>query len=152
LIKFRFDALPRWLRDVVPLIGWMALIFALSSRQGLIEIDNPASERFVFKGAHVFVYALLAWLWWRVLSSQRGVSWPILLAAWFLATLYGVSDEIHQLFVPGRHGRVADVLFDAAGALAMVIALRRVAWLRLFPESLFAQPHQNLKQSKENVK
>ena len=85
-----------------------------------------------YKSIHFGVYALLAWLWWRALSPRRRVSWPILFAAWFLTTLYGVSDEIHQSFVPGRHPRVADVFFDAAGALAMVIVLRSVAERRLF--------------------
>lgn len=149
LLKFRIDAPPRWLRDIVPLICWMALIFALSSRSALIEIDNPVSDRLVFKGAHVIVYAFLAWLWWRALSPRRWVSWPILFAAWFLTTLYGVSDEIHQSFVPGRHARVADVFFDAAGALAMVIVLRRAAWVRFFHNLDESQPSEKNRSTSE---
>lgn len=34
-----------------------------------------------------------------------------------LATVYAASDEIHQLFVPGRCGLLTDVLIDAAGAI-----------------------------------
>jgi VanZ family protein len=30
--------------------------------------------------------------------------------------LYAVSDEVHQLFVPGRGAQVTDVLIDNAGA------------------------------------
>jgi VanZ family protein len=53
-----------------------------------------------------------------------------------LTTLYGVSDEFHQSFVSGRHGRLADVFFDAGGALAMILLIRRLKWLRFWPDSL----------------
>jgi len=35
--------------------------------------------------------------------------------------LYACSDEIHQLFVPGRSGKFTDVLIDSAGALLAVL-------------------------------
>ena len=34
-----------------------------------------------------------------------------------IGSLYAVSDEIHQLFVPGRAGMVGDVLIDSVGVL-----------------------------------
>lgn len=37
-------------------------------------------------------------------------------AAFVIAVLYACSDEIHQLFIDGRAGQVADVLVDASGA------------------------------------
>ncbi len=133
---FRFETLPRWLRDIVPLGLWLVLIFAFSSQSRLIDIANETDEKFLYKTAHVLAYAGLAWLWWRVLAPQRQVNWPVLLMAFALTTLYGISDEIHQRFVPGRHGRLADVFFDAAGAWAMILLIRRVKWLRTWPDSL----------------
>jgi hypothetical protein len=41
-------------------------------------------------------------------------------------------DEIHQLFVPGRH-KPPGRRFDAGGALAMILLIRRIKWLRTFP-------------------
>ena len=131
----QFGTLPRWLRDIVPLVLWMALIFVLSSQPRLIEIKNATDEKLFYKTAHMLAYAGLAWLWWRALAPERQVSWPVFLGAFTLATLYGVSDEIHQLFVPGRHGQPADVFFDAAGAWAMLLLIRQVRWLRIWPES-----------------
>ena len=130
-------ALPRWLRDFVPLLFWMALIFWLSNQSTLIDIKSDAGEKTLYKTAHFLAYAFLAWLWWRALSPQREATWLLLGAAFGLAALYGISDEVHQLFVPGRHGRFFDVLFDASGALAMVLLLRCFTWLRTFPENLF---------------
>lgn len=133
--RIRFEPLPRWIRDVVPLIFWLALIFVLSDQPRLVEIeDHKVAEKFFFKLAHVIAYAVLAWLWWRVLAPRRQVNWSILLTAWVLSTLYGISDEIHQLYVPGRTGRVADVLFDTSGALLTVLLLRRFDRIRLWPK------------------
>jgi VanZ family protein len=47
-----------------------------------------------------------------------------------VSTLYGVSDELHQLFVPGRNCDWHDVVADAAGsllgaALGSALATRR---------------------------
>jgi VanZ family protein len=120
----RYYALPRWLRDIAPLILWMALIFILSSRSTLVEIESGTGEKLFNKSAHVIVYGILAWLWWRALTAQRQITWPILFTALTLTVLYGISDEFHQSFVPGRHGRVSDVLFDASGALAMILLIR----------------------------
>ena len=40
------------------------------------------------------------------------------LRAWEAGTVYAVSDELHQLFVPGRACMPADVMLDSAGVLA----------------------------------
>lgn len=125
---------PRWLRDGVPLVFWMSVIFFLSSRSRLIDIESTVGDRTFYKTAHFLAYALLAWLWWRAISPEREVTWNLLFTALGLTVLYGISDEFHQLFVPGRFGRVADVLFDTSGGLAMILALRHVEWLRKFLE------------------
>ena len=131
---YRIADLPRWLRDVGPLLLVMSGIYWLSSRSVLVVVEGPVREKLFFKSAHLIAYAMLAWCWWRALAPQHKTRWPVLLAALGLTILYGVSDEIHQLFVPGRHGQVADVLFDAAGALLMILLIRHLTWLRAFPE------------------
>ena len=137
MMGLKIIALPRWLRDFAPLLFLMALIFWLSNQSRLLEIENDISEKTFYKSAHILAYAFLAWCWWRALSPQREVTWRLLWLAFGLTVLYGVSDEIHQLFVPGRYGRFTDVLFDAGGALIMILLLRRFARLRTFPENLF---------------
>jgi VanZ family protein len=124
MIRFYPTELPRWLRDGAPLLLWLGLIFFLSSQPALLDIQNEGFEKLFFKTAHFGMYAVLAWLWWRALSPRREPAWPVLAAALALTSLYGLSDEIHQLFVPGRNGRVADVLFDTAGGLTMILLLR----------------------------
>ena len=46
----------------------------------------------------------------------------IAVLSWLAGTLYAVSDEIHQIFVPGRFGQVTDVMIDSCGvALGVLI-------------------------------
>jgi hypothetical protein len=125
-----YYSLPRWLRDFVPLVLWMTLLFILSSQSVLVDIEDEAGEKFFYKTAHLIAYAVLAWLWWRALAPQRQTSWPVLLAALALTVFYAISDEAHQAFVPGRHAALYDVLFDASGALAMILLIRYSGHLR----------------------
>ena len=76
------------------------------------------------KQAHAFTYGVLAvlclmgltgWRWRRVAGAS-------LLGAFVIAVVYGVSDEFHQSFVPGRSPDVADVVADAAGAALALTA------------------------------
>lgn len=103
---------PRWLWGPVGL--QLAIIFAASSIPYLREIPGGISD----KSGHSIGYAMLAGLLLRALAGGRlaGVTWKRGIAAIVLATLYGVSDEFHQLFVPGRSADPYDVLADGVGA------------------------------------
>ncbi len=85
-------------------IALMALIFYVSSSSGFsVGIPSPWD-----KLIHASVFGMLAWLW-----RQSGAS---SLVAFALAVLYGVSDEYHQSFTPGRYSDILDLLADATGA------------------------------------
>ena len=55
---------------------------------------------------------------------------PRILAVIVLGTLYGVSDEIHQSFVPPRTPDILDVAADSAGAFAGAIVMTLMARLQ----------------------
>ncbi len=67
------------------------------------------------KSAHFFAYFLLGilavWTFACYGLEKRRWLWALL-----LCVLYALSDEFHQLFVPGRAGRISDVCIDSAGA------------------------------------
>ncbi|MFL6280809.1 MAG: VanZ family protein [Vicinamibacterales bacterium] len=79
------------------------------------------------KSGHSIGYAMLSAVFLRALAGGRlrGVTWRRGLLAVVLATLYGVTDEFHQLFVPGRTADRYDVLADGIGASLGVA----VGWL-----------------------
>ena len=92
----------------------LLVIFAASSIPNLTRLPGDISD----KSGHSIGYAMLGGLILRALAGGRlsGVTWPRCIAAIVLATLYGVSDEFHQLFVPGRSADRYDVLADSVGA------------------------------------
>ena len=100
-----------------PAFGWCVLIFVLSAVPGSQLPEMPAAN--ADKVVHAVVYAVLAALCLRPLRR----SWPALppwlavAIAALLATIYGVSDELHQRLTPGRNADVNDVVADAIGAI-----------------------------------
>ena len=68
------------------------------------------------KAAHFSEYALLAVLWVVPLGCTTKDNKKRMAAALLLCIIYAASDEIHQLFVPGRDGNVKDVIIDSVGA------------------------------------
>jgi VanZ family protein len=100
-----------------PVIIYCLLIFLQSSYPSLEKIpDLPNMDKMLHGGA----YALLGFLFYRALRTGRFGSRVFLLIflSSALATLYGVSDEIHQHFVPSRDADIMDVAADLAGSVA----------------------------------
>jgi VanZ family protein len=93
----------------------MAMLFTLSSFSTL-----PSPPRgFSFYDVHIAAYAGLAVVTVRALAhGLRDVTWTAVAGAIVISTLYGVSDEYHQLFVPGRTFEYADIAADAIGSVA----------------------------------
>lgn len=136
--------LRRWLWWL-PAVFMMIVIFWFSSKTGL-ESDgtsNPVATAIlnliecifgefdvnqhelwqeqlnfiVRKAAHMIEYAVLAMMiglgCFQNLLRGR---WMLLLP-FFGSAVYAATDEIHQLFVEGRSGKITDVFIDSVGSL-----------------------------------
>jgi len=92
----------------------MVVIFALSSISDVPGLPGGMSD----KTAHGLLYAGLGLLLVRALAGGRptmvGASTVVL--AILIAVVYGLSDETHQLFVPGRQFDLRDLAADGVGA------------------------------------
>ena len=94
---------------------WAGLIFYLSSQP---SIETPALFPGQDKLFHLIAFGILGFLTMGTqLASYAGYPtrrvWLVVLAV----TLYGILDEVHQYFVPGRSADVYDALADALGGL-----------------------------------
>lgn len=76
---------------------------------------------FVRKAAHFTAYFVLGILLFAAFGRSRVLGIRRFIYTFVIAMLYAVSDEVHQLFVPGRSGEVRDVLIDSAGAFMGII-------------------------------
>jgi VanZ family protein len=112
----------RALRLWGPVAAWMAVIFVLSSRS-----VSPSLARFPDWFTHGGGYLILCALACRAMAGGIGV--PLAgkdaLLAVALSAAYGVADEAHQHFVPGRQATAADVAKDLAGAVVGAWLYRR---------------------------
>lgn len=107
----------------------MAAIFAASGIPNLGPLPANTSD----KVAHFVAYGLLGVLLARAFAGTAWVGYTrnVVRQAWMTATLYAVTDELHQAFVPGRTPSVGDWVADAMGAaLGAVAALGVARWAR----------------------
>jgi VanZ family protein len=94
-------------------VAWAAVIFAFSSIPDL-GTGLGSWDLVLRKLAHAAEFAVLGALLVRA-TGRAGL-------AFGLGVLYALSDEVHQVFVPGRVGAPLDVAIDAIG-VAVGIAL-----------------------------
>jgi VanZ family protein len=99
-----------------PVIAYMAALFYV---QSLSSLPSPPAG-LTDKHEHFFFYGILAALALRALADGewRGVKWATVRGAILISSLYGVSDEFHQRFVPGRTYEILDMVADAIGSAA----------------------------------
>jgi VanZ family protein len=107
-------------RILAPILNWLFPGMAPDTRDEIVFIAR--------KGAHLTVYAVLAFLVWRAWRKPswrdpRPWRWREAGVALLVAGMYAATDEFHQTFVPGRDGCVRDVLIDSCGAAAGLFLL-----------------------------
>lgn len=105
----------------VPAAVWMGAIFYFSSLPDPIPGVEPSPwKEMLGRTAHFLEYAGLAfWLAFGMAEgkiSELDLSPGRMILLISLAMAYALSDEVHQIFVPGRGFQVLDVFIDTAGA------------------------------------
>ena len=104
-----------------PAILVMAMIFGASS----MSDPGPPPGGLSDKGAHFLAFGALGAALVRALAEgrPREMTMRRVVLAFVLGTLYGLSDELHQRFVPNRSPELFDLFADACGALAGAVSM-----------------------------
>ncbi len=112
------------------MLGWACVILVLTSWPGSPGPDHSIPG--LDKLAHFGVYFVLGLLTWRALSAPRPRT--AILSAFGAIALFGILDELHQLYVPYREASVfdwsADLLGAALGLRLAIQLLPRIPVLR----------------------
>lgn len=108
----------------LPLIAYCVVIYIQSSYP---SPEALPSFEFSDKLMHFGAYAVMGILFYRAFQTLPGktIIQSIALFSMIAASLYGVSDEIHQSFVPYRDGSLGDVMADVLGAVCGVYLYHR---------------------------
>lgn len=124
----------------IAVLIWMAFIFYLSHQPAKVsselssgvvqlvsgmltalfpfmEFDIDQLHFFIRKGAHFFAYFTLGLLVLRAILIGRNIKVYLIGYAFIICVVYAISDEVHQLFIPGRSGELRDVLIDSVGSV-----------------------------------
>lgn len=96
-----------------PVVAYMAAIFAAS------QMASPPIPGGADKPWHTVGYLGLAVVVIRAVAGglPRRISVRTMMTSMIVVVLYGVSDEVHQMFVPGRTAALDDVVADTIGAV-----------------------------------
>lgn len=118
-------------------ISWMILIFVMSNQPGNVSKEQSGSivkiflalgvdtnsafgsvlEIIIRKSAHFIEYFILALLFYNLMMSYNVDKKRARRLMVIYAFIYASTDEIHQMFVPGRGPKFQDVLIDTSGAV-----------------------------------
>lgn len=127
----------------VLIVIWMLFIFSMSSQNAGVSLNTSGNTIKVVlsivpkfreqpkevqdniveslqiigrKSGHFIGYMMLGVLSMLLLLKFKNINKKPLFA-FLICAIYAISDEIHQLFVPGRSGQVRDVIIDSCGSL-----------------------------------
>ncbi|MGB4438210.1 MAG: VanZ family protein [Sedimentibacter sp.] len=143
----------------IPAVIWMIVIFTLSAQPAvssnnlsksvtkiIVEIigkivplqvemstvNDLVSQfnHFVRKFAHFFAYMILELLIVNALVKSGIKGSKVFMFSITICFIYASSDEIHQLFVPGRGCQFKDVMIDIVGALAGILLYRIILYIK----------------------
>lgn len=120
----------------LPVVAYCGLLYGLSAQSYAPHPSFPYFDKL----AHGALYAVLGFLAARAFSSGRTAWSPrfLLMAAALTAIFYGVFDEWHQSFVPGRMSdwkdTVADGIGGILGGVTFLLAISCRARCKLLPK------------------
>ena len=138
---------------IILTIIWMGFIFCMSNQPANISkelsqnienllnntpiignllsdiLNSPNSQFIVRKSAHIILFCLLPILCFVVIYELKRNLKISTLVSFSITFVYACMDEIHQLFIPGRSGKINDVLIDSIGVIMGLIFINLIFML-----------------------
>ena len=102
------------------MVIWMVVIFLFSSRPDLPSNQIYVLDFILKKSAHMTEFGIFTFLLYRAFRYKK------LETSVLLAWSYAFTDEIHQLFVSGRGGKISDVFIDLLGILIVAKLINKL--------------------------
>ena len=130
------------------IIIWMAVVFAFSNEPAeksskasgsitekvvqaitkdnkkITQSQKDTIETVIRKCAHFTLYAIGGILIANFINTTGTSNKYLIIYSILFAFAYAISDEVHQLLVPGRSGEIKDIVIDTAGATCGVMIFK----------------------------
>jgi len=119
---FKFLEKNKKLLVYTPLVVYWIILFGATT----LPAASMPSFGVVDKVNHLSAYFILAILLFLTLLFQQKIPFAknrVAAYAFIICSLYGMLDEVHQIFIPGRSAEFLDFLADACGALLGVLLM-----------------------------
>lgn len=98
---------------------YMVAIWVMSSMpdNAVVELPDSKWDAGIKESLHLVEFGILYVLLVLALLTFKGLTRKRNIVLMFIASLYGITDEIHQYFVPSRSSTIIDVAKDIIGVL-----------------------------------
>ncbi len=83
-------------------------------------------EKVIRKLAHFSIYMVVGMLMMLLMSTYKIKQFDRIAISLITGIIYASSDEIHQLFIPGRSAMITDVMIDTLGVLVGILLIKIV--------------------------
>ncbi|MDQ1143618.1 VanZ family protein [Bacillus sp. SORGH_AS 510] len=127
LLKWGLRALP---------LAYMAIIWIQSSLppDHFVELPDASLDSTIKESLHLIEFAFFYVLLVLAFLTRRSAFTPFLnIACAVFAAIYGISDEIHQSFVPYRSATLFDFVKDITGISVCFYFVRGALFTGRFP-------------------
>ena len=126
---------------IILILCWMNLVFGFSAQDSDdssnlstwvaswftkdVEVQSKI-EPYIRKLAHYSEYAIGGTLFFSLIATFKINEFKQIIFAIIMGIIYAITDEIHQLFVPGRSGQIKDVFIDSLGVITGVLVMKLI--------------------------
>ena len=128
---------------IILILLWMYIVFGFSGQNGeessgisfkismLLTRNNEeiskTIEPYIRKIAHFSEYAVGGILIFLLILTFEKISPKVRnISSIIITIIYAIFDEVHQLFVPGREGKIVDVYIDTLGIITGILFINLI--------------------------
>jgi VanZ family protein len=107
----------------LPVFLWAGIIFVFSANPTTATSEIHWQDFIIKKTLHIIFFGTLCVFLYRALKESGINQLKAGYTSILFTAFYGITDEVHQSFTPGRMARVYDVIFDTIGAILAVYVI-----------------------------
>jgi len=117
ITKSQFNKFLEFIEKHLPLVLVCVFIFIQSGKQARVVSYDGNTNYFIHKLAHFLLFSLVFMFAHRSFGNRK--------QALIFTIIYGISDEIHQYYVPTRTPSIVDVIIDSGAGLTWFFLIKK---------------------------